>query len=318
VRLARFDGYRSRTDAPRDGYAGAKDALFDVLNFRIIPESSAMVAALEAGEIHMAEWVPDKVVPTLRRNPRLRHVNIMPAGMQIVTVNAALAPLDRLEVRRAVQVVLNMREIMEASTEGNFALNHALQYPGYPTYPAEHGKRWYNLHDEAMARRLLQEGGYRGQPIVIMSASNFDWHAAQALVMAEQLKAIGVDARIQSMDWPAIVSARARPQGWHLLPGRLGTGPWLGEPTLAIGGLIGPTPAMHVQDPTLNALARRMEEEPTEQGRIAAWFEAQERVSDQAWQLKVGDYGHSQILASTVQNFVPFRTARLWNTWFSS
>ncbi len=318
ARLVRFDGYRSRSDAPRDGYAGAKEALFDVINFRIIPESSAMVAALEAGEIHMAEWVPDLVVPTLRRNPRLRHVNIMPAGMQLVTVNHANAPFDRLEVRRAVQVGLNMREIMEASTEGNFALNHALQYPGYPTFPAEHGKRWYNLNDQAMARRLLQEGGYRGQPITIMSASNFDWHASHALVMAEQLKGIGMDIRIQSMDWPAIVSARARPAGWHLLPGRLGTGPWLGEPTLAIGGLIGPNPSMHVRDDTLNALARRMEDEPTEAARLAAWFSAQERIADQVSTIKVGDYGHSQILSVRVTNFVPFRTARLWNTWFAT
>lgn len=318
VRLVRFDGYASRTDTPRDGYAGAKDALFDVVNFRIIPESSAMIAALEAGEIDMAEWVPDQAVPTLKRNPRLQHVNIMPAGMQLVTVNHAMAPMDKLEIRRAVQVALDMREIMEASTEGNFALNHALQYPGYPTFPAEQGKRWYNLHDAEMAKRLLREGGYRGQPIVIMSASNFDWHASHALVMAEQLKAIGMQVTIQAMDWPAIVSARARPAGWHLLPGRLGTGPWLGEPILSIGGMIGPTPAMHVKDETLNALATEMQNNPTEQGRLDAWFRAQERIADQVLTLKVGDYGHSQILSKRIQNFTPFRTARLWNTWFAA
>lgn len=318
VRLVRFDGYASRSDAPRDGYAGSKDALFDVLNFRIIPESSAMVAALEAGEIDMAEWVPDKVVPTLKRNPRLSHVNIMPAGMQLVTVNHANAPMDKLEVRRAVQVALDMSEIMEASTEGNFALNHALQYPGYPTYPAEQGKRYYNLRDADMAKRLLREGGYRGQPITVMSASNFDWHAAHALVMAEQLKAIGMEVTIQSMDWPAIVSARARPAGWHLLPGRLGTGPWLGEPTLSIGGLVSPTPSMHVRDDTLIALSREMENNPTAEGRLDAWLRAQERIADQVLMLKVGDYGHSQILSRRIQNFTPFRTARLWNVWFAA
>lgn len=318
VRLARFEAYAARTDAPRDGYAGAKQALFDVINFRIIPESAAMVAALEAGEIDMAEWVPDKVVPTLKRNPRLRHVNIMPAGMQLVTVNHANAPLDRLEVRRAIQVALDMSEIMEASTEGNFALNHALQYPGYPTFPAEHGKRFYNLRAEAMARRLLREGGYRGQPVTVLSAANFDWHAAHALVMAEQLKAIGMEVRIQSMDWPAIVSARARPAGWHLLPGRLGTGPWLGEPTLAIGGLVGPTPSMHVRDETLNALAVEMETASTAAARNEAWFRAQDRIADQVLMLKVGDYGHSQILSQRIANFTPFRTARLWNTWFAA
>jgi len=316
VRLVRHDAYVPLPGgADRDGYGGAKQALYDTINFRIIPESSAMVAALEAGEIDLAEWVPDKVVPTLRRNANLRHVNIMPAGMQLVTVNHALAPMDRLEVRRAVQVALDMEDIMEASTDGNFTLNHALQYPGYPTFPAEAGRRWYNRKDPAAARSLLREAGYRGAPITILSAANFDWHAAHALVMAEQLKAIGMEVRIQSMDWPAVVALRARPQGWHLLPGRLGTGPWLGDPLLAIGGLTGPTPGTHVQDAPLNALARDMEMLPTEEGRRAAWFRAQERIAEQVLTIKVGDYGHSQMLAVKIENFLPFRTARLWNVW---
>ena len=45
---------------------------------------------------------------------------------------------------------------------------------------------------------------------------------------------------------------------------------------------------------------------------------AQERIADQVLTLKVGDYGHSQILSKRIQNFTPFRTARLWNTWFAA
>ena len=69
--------------------------------------------------------------------------------------------------------------------------------------------------------------------------------------MAEQLKAIGLNITIQSMDWPAIVALRSRPAGWHLLPGRLGTGPWLGDPLLSIGSFIGPTPGNHFKDEQL-------------------------------------------------------------------
>ncbi|WP_374298185.1 hypothetical protein [Sphingomonas sp.] len=82
--------------------------------------------------------------------------------------------------------------------------------------------------------------------------------------------------------------------------------------------MIGPAPAMHVKDETLNALATEMQNNPTEQGRLDAWFRAQERIADQVLTLKVGDYGHSQILSKRIQNFTPFRTARLWNTWFAA
>jgi peptide/nickel transport system substrate-binding protein len=319
VRLVRHDAYVADTrSVGRDGYVGNKQALFDVVEFRIIPESAATVAALEAGEIDMAENMPDKAVPTLKKNPRLRHVNIMPAGMQMVTVNMAMAPLDKLEIRRAIQVALDMDEIMEASTEGNYRLNHALQYPGYKTYPGDRGKQWYNRKDAALAKRLLAEGGYKGERITILSAATFDWHAAQALVMSEQLKAIGLNVAIQSMDWPAIVALRSRPQGWHLLPGRLGTGPWLGDPLISIAGWIGPTPASHFKDDTLYALAQEMENSPSAEVRLEAAMKAQERLNEQVMFIKCGDYGHSQILSARIQGFEPFRTARMWNVWFGS
>ncbi len=317
VRLVRHDAYQPDTrSAARDGYVGNKQALFDVINFRIIPESAAMGAALEAGEIDMAEYVPDKSVPTLKKNPKLKHVNIMPAGMQMITVNMAMAPLDKLEIRRAIQIALDMDEIMEASVDGNYTLNHALQYPGYPSYPGDRGKEWYNKKDAAGAKKLLADGGYKGETLTILSASTFDWHAAQALVMSEQLKAIGVSVRIQSMDWPAIVALRARPAGWHLLPGRLGTGPWLGDPLIAIASWIGQAPGNHFKDPELYALADEMEKNPSEEARREAGFKAQVRMNEQVLYIKCGDYGHSQVLANKVQGFTPFRTARLWNVWF--
>lgn len=319
VRLVRHDAYAPDTRSPgRDGYVGNKQAHFDVIDFRIIPESAATVAALEAGEIDMAENMPDKAVPTLKRNPRLRHVNIMPAGMQTVTINMAAAPFEKLEIRRAVQVALDMDEIMEASTDGNYRLNHALQYPGYQTFPGERGKQWYNLKDAALAKKLLADGGYRGERITILSAATFDWHAAHALVMSEQLKAIGLNVAIQSMDWPAIVALRSRPQGWHLLPGRLGTGPWLGDPLISIAGFIGPTPGNHFKDEPLYALAQAMENSPSAEMRREAGIKAQERLNEQAMFIKCGDYGHSQILSTRIQGFEAFRTARMWNVWFGS
>lgn len=319
IRLVRHDSYAADTrSAGRDGYVGNKQAHFDVINFRIIPESAATVAALEAGEIDMAENMPDKAVPTLKKNPKLRHVNIMPAGMQMITVNMAMAPLDKLEIRRAIQVALDMDEIMEGSTDGNYKLNHALQYPGYASYPGDRGKQWYNKKDAALAKKLLADGGYKGERLTILSASTFDWHAAQALVMSEQLKAIGMNVAIQSMDWPAIVALRSRPQGWHLLPGRLGTGPWLGDALIAIASWIGPSPANHAKDEPLYALAVEMENSPSAEVRREAGFKAQERMNEQVLYIKCGDYGHSQILSERIQGFEPFRTARLWNVWFQN
>ena len=67
IKLTRFDDYALDTRYPgRSGYGGRKDALFDSITFRIIPEPNAMIAALEAGEIHLADVVQENSVPDLK------------------------------------------------------------------------------------------------------------------------------------------------------------------------------------------------------------------------------------------------------------
>ena len=48
--------------------------------------------------------------------------------------------------RKAVQAALDMDEIMDAASDGNYQLNVGFQYPNQPDY-TDAGKETYNLHD---------------------------------------------------------------------------------------------------------------------------------------------------------------------------
>jgi len=318
VKLQRFDQYALDTRYPgRDGYGGRKDALFDTITFRIITEPSAMVAALEAGEIHMADLVPEHAVAGLRKNAAIDVINRMPTAMQSLSMNMAVPPMEKLPFRQAIAAILDMDEILTAASDGNYRLNPYLQYPGYPLYPEGVPAPLYNVKDKARARKLLSEAGYKGEVVQIISASTFDWHFNTALVVSEELKSIGIATEINSMDWPAVVSLRAKKTGWHLNPGQFGTGPWLGDPVLSIGDLGGPTSPNNAQDPELVALVRAMQLEPTPEKRKQAWLEAQRRIIDQALMIKLGDIGQSQAKSKRVAGFAPFRTTRLWGVGFA-
>lgn len=318
VKLQRFDGYGLDTRYPgRDGYGGRKDALFDSVTFRIITEPSAMVAALEAGEIQMADLVPEHAVAELRKNAALALINRMPTAMQSVSMNMAAAPLDKLAFRQAIAAGLDLDEILTAASDGNYRLNPYLQYPGYPLYPDGVAAPLYNVRDRPRAQKLLSESGYKGEVIQIISASTFDWHFNTALVMSEQLKSIGIATAINSMDWPAVVALRAKKTGWHLNPGQFGTGPWLGDPVLSIGDLGGPTSPNNAQDPDLVALVRDMQLQSTSELRKQAWIKAQQHILDQMLMLKLGDVGQTQVQSTKLTGFAPFRTTRLWGVGFA-
>ena len=85
-----------------------------------------------------------------------------------------MPPTDNLNFRKAVQAVLDMDEIMDAATDGNYSLNVGFQYPNQADY-TDAGKETYNIKDPAKAKQYLAQSGYKGEPVVLLT--NKDYHA---------------------------------------------------------------------------------------------------------------------------------------------
>lgn len=318
IKLARFDDYALDTRYPGcSGYGGRKDALFDSITFRIIPEPNAMIAALEAGEIHFADVVQENSVPDLKKRNDIDVIVRFPTSMNTLALNLSQKPMDRLEFRQALEAALDMDEILDAATSGNYKLSPYWQYPGYPTYPDSIKAPLYNIKDPAKAKELLGKAGYKGEPIRIMSATSFPWSSNTALVIAEQWKGVGINAQIDVMDWPAVVARRVKTEGWHVYPGQFGTGPWLGDPVLAIGDLGTATSDTHREFPELTKLVNEMQYKPTPEERQAAWLQAQQFIFDNVPTIKLGDVGQTQAARKNIVGFKPFRTSRFWGVGFA-
>lgn len=318
VKLARFDGYvpDDRHSGP-SGYGGRKEALFDTITFRIIPEPSAMVAALEVGEIHFADLVPQYAVPQLKSLSQLEVITRLPTAMNSLTLNFSQPPMNSLEFRQAIAAAIDIDDILEVASDGVYQLNPYWQYPGYPTYPDTVETPFYNIKNKELARELLAKSGYKGEPIIIMSATTYPWNTNTALVLSEQLKAVGINVQIDAMDWPALVAKRGKPEGWHLYPAQFGTGPWLGDPVLSVGALGTATSPNHHQDPSFVSLVKDMQTKPTQEERRDAWLKVQKHMVDQLLAIKLGDIGQSQAHSRKLAGYVPFRTTRLWNVHFA-
>src|ERR1700676_4632980 len=75
-------------------------------------------------------------------------------------------PPDNLTFRRAVQAALDMDEIMDAASDGNYNLNVGFQYPNQPDY-TDAGKETYDIKDPVLAKKLLSESNYKGEPVIL-------------------------------------------------------------------------------------------------------------------------------------------------------
>ena len=130
VKLKRYDGYKPNTNfEQKTGFGGYKQACFDTVTFRIVTEPQARVAGLKTGELQGVEDLPTKSLADLKADKNITIIPLQNWWIQIAQPNTSVPPTDNLMFRKAVQAVLDMDEIMDAASDGNYRLNVGFQYP---------------------------------------------------------------------------------------------------------------------------------------------------------------------------------------------
>ena len=319
VRLKRFDGYSPNTHyEQRTGFGGYKQACLDTVTIRIVTEPGARVAGLQTGELQAVEDVPSTNIPDLKKNTAIKLLPLTNWWIQIATPNVQKPPTDNLYFRQAVMAALNMDDIMDAATDGNYKLNVGFQYPGRPGY-TDAGKETYNQHDPAKAKALLAKAGYKGEPVTILTNKDYTSMYNAAVVQAEQMKAVGINAEIKVVDWPTSIQMFLRGDtGWNYFHTGWGTQPALGAlSTMAFFAPPNATyrPAAGKDDPDVVKLWNDMNNLPTEDARQDAFVKLQALVLDRGYALPFGSLTKVQAVRSNVQGFVPFRIPRFSNVW---
>ena len=322
VKLKRFDGYQPNPHfQQRTGFGGYKQACFDTVTFRIVTEPQARLAGLQTGELQGVEDLPTKSLPDLKKDT---HVTILPLlnwWIQITLPNTSAPPTDNLMFRKAVQAALDMDEIMDAASDGNYKLNVGFQYPNQADY-SDAGKDTYNIKDPALAKKYLAQSGYKGEPVVLLTDKDYPPMYNSALVMQQELQAIGINAQMKVVDWPTSVQMSQKPDtGWNFFYTGWGTQPALGA-LATMQFLVNPgagyMPKDGKDDPDVLAAWNDMNSLPTPAGRQAAFARMQKIVLDKVYAVPFGSFTKVQGVRSNVKGFVPFRIPRMANVWFAN
>lgn len=319
VLLERYDEYApNNTLDGVSGFAGRKQACVDTVRFRMLTESGARMAALETGEAHIVEDVPTISQERLAATEGVELVRLESWGMNLGYPNFSNPPTDNEKVRQAMVAAMDMEEIMDAATDGAFQLNGALQYPGQAYY-SDAGTEFYNQADPDRARQLLEEGGYDGEPIVLLANQQFPFMYNTALVMSEQLKAAGMNAELRVLDWPtALATSEQETEGWNFFYTAWITTVAIGGPT-SLRNLADPNnvhkPIDNEGNPEFNAQFEIVESGATLEERQQAFAEAQRIALETVMVIPFGILPNTQGIRSNVENFQPFFNTRVSNVW---
>lgn len=182
--------------ARHDGWPGPKPD-FDEVEIYPIEDGKAAEVAFEAGELDMTGVAVSSI-------PRYREK--LPAGTKFIErealvyewigMNVEHPPFNDERVRKAVQLTIDVSEILQAAFGG------APRATGVVA-PGLIGHRERNLIEKPdldQAKKLLAEAGFANGFKTRIDTQNTSDHLAAVQVMQAQLAQVGIQAEINSMD----------------------------------------------------------------------------------------------------------------------
>ncbi|MBI1775907.1 MAG: ABC transporter substrate-binding protein [Proteobacteria bacterium] len=315
IKLKRFDDYQPNTAyAAPSGFGGKKTVYLDTATFRVTTEASARVAALESGQVHLAQDIPVPAAKRLADNAKLKIHQLKTFNMPVLFLNHAQAPTDNLKFRQAIQAGVDNGEAMAAATDGVFELDASWLWPGN-AFSSDAGKDKYNQNNLARAKQLLAESGYKGEPM-ILAINNIGFHVKIGSVILENLKAIGINVQVERMEWPVMVDLASKDKGWNVATAGFSSQPLLGayayQPLFT-----GPTNWPHIKsDPPMEEAWAVFNTSLNLAERKSAWAKVQQRTYDQVYIVKLGNQPFLIGVSAKVGGYRPYIGAeRLWDVW---
>ncbi|MBM3613236.1 MAG: hypothetical protein FJX19_09760 [Alphaproteobacteria bacterium] len=204
-RFARWErGGLVELEANRDYFRGAPK--IDRLVFRQITDVNVARAEFDSGRLAFLnyEYAPPLAeIPALQRDPKIKVVFTPSHFSRDIQLNLTRAPLDKPQVRQAIAHAIDReamnklafnglwRPAVHASVESQGELiNRAARFPAFDRARAE------KLLDEAGLPRGA--GGWRFQ--IAVTNPNFPDCKAMMEVLVQQLRQVGINARLEQFD----------------------------------------------------------------------------------------------------------------------
>lgn len=176
-----------------------EQAYLDKVTFKIESNNDTVVTDLKAGSIDMYPRVSADQANQLDGGD----FDLLEGTMNLVQalyLNNAEKPFDDVRVRQALCYAIDRQSILDMTSDGKGTIVGSSMFPNF-------GKYYEDLsgvysQDIEKAKSLLTEAGYPdGFDMTITVPSNYTPHVNAAQVIVEQLKAIGVNAEIQLVEW---------------------------------------------------------------------------------------------------------------------
>ena len=172
-------------------------AMLDKVTLKVIPDGQTMVMSLRSGAIDMTNHL------TASQIADLQDLTILEGGSNIIQalyLNNDFEPFRDVRVRQALCYAIDREGVIDLANDGHGIPLASSMIPSMGKYVVPELLELYKP-DPEKAKALLKEAGYEKLRFTITVPSSYPAHVDAAQVIVEQLRAAGIEAEINLVEW---------------------------------------------------------------------------------------------------------------------
>ncbi len=197
------------TLARHDGYHVPGLPYLDRLTFRPISDETARSAAIRTGHVDLVLDVPEKDLPLVEAAPAVIVASAPGTFWEYIGLNTRREPFDDPRVRQAIAWGVDRRQLNSLVKFGRAQVLDGGVLP--PHHWAHADLSIYPRRDIARAKQLLESAGFpEGFRTTLKVGSAFAYQVRAAQVVKQQLRDIGIDIELQTLESTVFFDALGR------------------------------------------------------------------------------------------------------------
>ena len=312
MQLVPFEDYAHRENATT-GNAGPREQTADEIRFVPVPDPNTRVEGLLSGQFDYADGLPTEAYDRIEESDVAEPLLLSPFGWPVWAINHKDGLLTDRTIRQALQAALPIDDMLFAAFgDDKFFVVDGPMYPEGWAWRADDGTELYNQNDPQKAAELLEEAGYDGTPLRILTSRQYEFHYKMAEVAQMALEAAGFTVQMDVVDWATLGQRRDDPALWDIY---ITHSPFLPEPALT--DMWFPSSRIGWSEPEKDEIAVAFTEETDQEARRELFAKLQQKNFEDVGFIKIGGFnalmGQAAGLEGVPQSPWPF----FWNATLS-
>lgn len=167
----------------------------DTIELIVINDDTARVAAVQSGQVHMANRIPPRVAGLVGRMPGIEIKSVAGPGHYVFIMHCNTAPFDNKDLRLALKYAINREEMVEKILFGNGTVgNDTPINASYPLFSDDMPQREY---DPELAAKHLRDSGHEGPILLRTSDNSFPGAPDAAALFQQSARQAGIELEIR-------------------------------------------------------------------------------------------------------------------------